>query len=125
MGIVARQHLASQECELVCGRTSSHKRLRVRMKREDYEFELRKQTGPTSELDREYELLISTGKGAVPLELENMDELVLTWKNPVCTNDKFYTITEIPCVVSRVRAVMAGLRSSEKVHRALVVVCVK
>ena len=95
------------------------------MKREDYEFELRKQTGPTSELDREYELLISTGKGAVALELENMDELVLTWKNPAYTNDKFYTITEIPCVVSRVRAVMAGLRSSEKVHRALVVVCVK
>jgi len=114
MGIVARQHLASQECELVCGRTSSHKRLRVRMKREDYEFELRKQTGPTSELDREYELLISTGKGTVALELENMEELVLSWKK-----------TEIPCVVSRVRAVMAGLRSSEKVHRALVVVCVK
>ena len=113
MGIVARQHLASRECKIVRGRTSRHKRLRIRMKREDYEFELVKQAGPTSELDREYELLVSTGTSTVALELENMDELVLTLHD-----------TEIPCVVSRVRAVMAGLRSSERVHRALVAVCV-
>lgn len=92
------------------------------MKQADYELEQRRQTGQATEAVREYELLVSTGSGRERLELDERDPLTLQLS---FVEDGRRQTAEVTLDIVRVRALVAGLRSSELIHRALVSVSVQ
>jgi hypothetical protein len=84
------------------------------MKRADHRLELARLADDTAEAERPYELLVSTGRGSEALRLDAEEELTL--RIPAGRRE----LREVVFVVRRVRAVVAGLRGSEFIHRALV-----
>lgn len=122
LGVVELSHLASWECKTMHARSARHPRLQVRMKQADYELEQRRQTGQATEAVREYELLVSTGSGRERLELDERDPLTLQLS---FVEDGRRQTAEVTLDIVRVRALVAGLRSSELIHRALVSVSVQ
>ena len=121
MGVVELSHLASWECAKLRASCSQHPHLRVRMKYADYELEQRRLTGHATEPVREYELLVSTGSGRERLELDRREPLTL--QVPYVEDDRRH-IAEVTLDIVRVRALVAGLRGSELIHRAMVSVAV-
>lgn len=114
LGLVAASGLDAQRCVLVSASSAGHARLRVRMKRADHRLELARLADDTAEAERPYELLVSTGRGSEALRLDAEEELTL--RIPAGRRE----LREVVFVVRRVRAVVAGLRGSEFIHRALV-----
>jgi len=117
IGLVAANRLSARECVRVLASTSRHARLRVRIRREDYAVELGRLAGAGDGEERAYELLVSTGRGDEVLELDAEEEL--TVHIPVLVAGR-REVREVLFEVQRVRAVVAGLRGSECIHRALV-----
>ena len=122
MGVVELSHLASWECAKLRACCSRHPSLRVRMKLADHELELRRLTGQATEPVRDYELLVSTGSGRERLELDAREPLTLQLSY---VQDGHRHTAETTLDIVRVRALVAGLRSSELIHRALVSVAVR
>ena len=122
MGVVELSHLSSWECKTMRASCARHPRLQVRMKQADYELEQRRQTGQATEAVREYELLVSTGSGRERLELDERDPLTLQLSY---VEDGRRQTAEVTLDIVRVRALVAGLRSSELIHRAMVSVAVQ
>jgi len=87
------------------------------MRRSDHRLELARLADDTSEAERPYELLVSTGRGSEALRLDAEEELTL--RIPTLEAGR-RDLREVVFVVQRVRAVVAGLRGSEFIHRALV-----
>jgi ATP-dependent exoDNAse (exonuclease V) alpha subunit len=114
---VARHGLAARDCQLLHASTEAHAELRVRVRREDFALELSNHALGEPNAARVYEVLVSTGKGSVRLALRAHDEL--TVRLPVVVAGR-RELVDVPFEVRQVRAVVAGLRSSELVHRAIV-----
>ena len=112
LGLVAVNGLDAPRCVLVSASSAGHARLRVRMRRSDHRLELARLADDTSEAERPYELLVSTGRGS-----EAQEELTLRIPTLVAVRRD---LREVVFVVQRVRAVVVGLRGSEFIHRALV-----
>jgi len=87
------------------------------MKRADHRLELARLADDTAEAERPYELLVSTGRGSEALRLDAEEELTLRIPSLEAGRRE---LREVVFVVRRVRAVVAGLRGSEFIHRALV-----
>ena len=122
MGVVELSHLASWQCMKLHGSSSRHPRLRVRMKLADYELEQRRLTGQATEAVRDYELLVSTGSGRERLELDQREPLTVQMQYE---QDGLRHTAEVTLDIVCVRALVAGLRSSELIHRAMVSVEVR
>ena len=122
MGVVELSHLASWQCMKLHGSSSRHRRLRVRMKLADYELEQRRLTGQATEAVRDYELLVSTGSGRERLELDKREPLTVQMQYE---QDGHHHTAEVTLDIVCVRALVAGLRSSELIHRAMVSVEVR
>ena len=122
MGVVELSHLASWQCMKLHGSSSRHPRLRVRMRQAEYELEQRRLTGHGTGAVRDYELLVSTGSGRERLELDEREPLTL--QIPYEEDGNRHT-AEVTLDIVRVRALVAGLRSSELIHRAMVSVEVR
>ena len=122
MGVVELSHLASWQCMKLHGSSSRHPRLRVRMKLADYELEQRRLTGQATEAVRDYELLVSTGSGRERLELDKREPLTVQMQYE---QDGHRHTAEVTLDIVCVRALVAGLRSSELIHRAMVSVEVR
>ena len=117
MGVVELSHLASWQCMKLHGSSSRHPRLRVRMKLADYELEQRRLTGQATEAVRDYELLVSTRSGRERLELDKREPLTVQMQYE---QDGHRHTAEVTLDIVCVRALVAGLRSSELIHRAMV-----
>ena len=89
----------------------------MRIRRADYRLELARLAEDSLEAERPYELLVSTGRGSEALRLDAEEELTLALPTLVAGRRE---VREVVFVVQRVRAVVAGLRGSQFVHRALV-----
>ena len=122
MGVVELSHLASWQCMKLHGSSSRHPRLRVRMRQAEYDLEQRRLTGQATEAVRDYELLVSTGSGRERLELDEREPLTL--QIPYEEDGNRHT-AEVTLDIVRVRALVACLRSSELIHRAMVSVEVR
>ena len=122
MGVVELSHLASWQCMKLHGSSSRHPRLRVRMRQAEYDLEQRRLTGHGTGAVRDYELLVSTGSGRERLELDEREPLTL--QIPYEQDGHRHT-AEVTLDIVRVRALVAGLRSSELIHRAMVSVEVR
>jgi len=116
-GLVAANGLDAQRCVLVSASSAGHARLRVRIRRTDYRLEFARLADDTLEAERPYELLVSTRRGSEALRLDAEEELTLSLPTLVAGRRE---LREVVFVVQRVRAVVAGLRGSEFIHRALV-----
>ena len=122
MGVVELSHLASWQCMKLHGSSSRHPRLRVRMRQAEYDLEQRRLTGHGTGAVRDYELLVSTGSGRERLELDEREPLTL--QIPYEEDGNRHT-AEVTLDIVRVRALVAGLRSSELIHRSMVSVEVR
>ena len=118
-GLVARHGLAARDCQLLHASTDAHVDLRVRVRREDVALEVSNHAMGEPNPARVYEVLVSTGKGSVRLALRAHDEL--TVQLPVVVAG-WRELVDVPFDVRQVRVVVAGLRSSELVHRAIVLI---
>jgi len=116
-GLVAGSGLAAGECQLLHASTEAHGQLRVRMRREDVALELSNFADSEPNAAREYTVLVSTGRRNERLVLRRLE--ALTVRLPVLASGR-RALVEVAFEVRQVRAVVAGLRSSELVHRALV-----
>ena len=87
------------------------------MKLADYELEQRRLTGQATEAVRDYELLVSTGSGRERLELDQREPLTVQMQYE---QDGLRHTAEVTLDIVCVRALVAGLRSSELIHRAMV-----
>ena len=116
LGLVAQRGLQARQCKLLRASTHRHARLNLRMRSEDVAHEISNAVDGERNATRVYEVLVSTGKSNVRLDIRRFDEVrvelpMLNLDNkPVCATFE----------VQRVRSLVAGLRSSEFVHRALV-----
>ena len=119
LGLVSRLGLAARDCELLAARTASHERLRVRLRREDVALEVSNHADSEPNAARVYSVLVSTGKNNVRLRLRAHEELTL--QLPVLVSGR-RALADVTFDVRQVRAVVAGLRSSELVHRAVVLI---
>jgi len=119
LGLVSRLGLAARDCELLAARTDSHEQLRVRLRREDVALEVSNHADSEPNAARVYSVLVSTGKNNVRLRLRAHEELTL--RLPVLVSGR-RALADVTFEVRQVRAVVAGLRSSELVHRAVVLI---
>jgi ATP-dependent exoDNAse (exonuclease V) alpha subunit len=119
LGLVAQRGLQAKQCKLLRASTERHARLNLRMRSEDVALELSNHALGEPNAARVYEVLVSTGKGSVRLALRAHDEL--TVRLPVVVAGR-RELVDVPFEVRQVRAVVAGLRSSELVHRAIVLI---
>ena len=92
------------------------------MRQAEYDLEQRRLTGHGTGTVRDYELLVSTGSGRERLELDEREPLTL--QIPYEDDGNRHT-SEVTLDIVRVRALVAGLRSSELIHRAMVSVEVR
>jgi len=116
-GIVSGSGLAARDCQLLHATTDAHSKLRVRMRREDVALELSNHADSEPNAARVYSVLVSTGKNNVWLLLHKHDEI--TVQLPVLVAGRL-ELAEVTFSVQQVRAVVAGLRSSELVHPTIV-----
>jgi len=116
-GIVSGSGLAARDCQLLHATTDAHGQLRVRMRREDVALELSNHADSEPNAARVYSVLVSTGKNNVRLLLRTHEEM--TVQLPVLASGR-RELVDVTFDVRQVRAVVAGLRSSELVHRAIV-----
>ena len=121
MGVVELSHLASWQCMKLHGSSSRHPRLRVRMRQAEYDLEQRRLTGHGTGAVRDYELLVSTGSGRERLELDKREPLTVQMQYE---QDGHRHTAEVTLDIVCVRALVAGLRSSELIHRAMVSVAI-
>lgn len=115
-GLVAQRGLQAKQCKLLRASTPRHTRLNLRMRSEDVAHEISNAVDGERNATRAYDVLVSTGKHNVRLDIRRHDEVRV--ELPLLNADgKPQSAT---FAVQSVRALVAGLRSSEFVHRALV-----
>jgi len=116
LGVVTRAGLAAAQCRLLKASSEWHESLNVRMRLDDLAHEQGHHQDAERDSSRVYDVLASTGSCSVRLDVRPLEDLVL--QVPVLERGRRVTAA-VTCSVRRVRAVVAGLRSSELVHRAL------
>jgi len=134
-GLVALHGLAAQQCRRLVGRTERHDKLYLRMRLEHVALEASNARDSEPNALRVYEVLVTTGKVNVRLDVRCHDTLVVRlpgFQHAAGRGDKADEQAEeasdaeddddkhtASFEVLRVRAVVAGLHSSEFIHRAL------
>jgi len=114
-GLVAQRGLQAKQCKLLRASTERHARLNLRMRSEDVAHEISNAVDGERNASRVYEVLVSTGKHNVRLDVRRHDEVRVELPMLTAENKAVSATFE----VRRVRSLVAGLRSSEFVHRAL------
>ena len=115
--LVAQHGLTARQCQLLKASTEGHQTLNVRMRLEDVALERSNFFDSERNDARVYSVLVSTGNSSVRLMLRTHDEM--TVQLPVLVAGR-RALVDVTFSVQRVRAVVAGLRSSELMHRAIV-----
>jgi len=117
LGVVSRQGLSARECLLLRATCDRQDELRVRMRREDIAHEHSNYLDSEPNASRMYTVLITTGKNNVRLDLRVHDELQMHFPTTVSGRRVLFDVT---FEVQHVRAVVAGLRPCELMHRAII-----
>ena len=117
LGVVSRQGLSARECQLLHATCDRQDALRVRMRREDIAHEHSNSSDSEPNASRVYTVLITTGKNNVRLDLRVHDELQMHFPTTVSGRRVLF---DVIFEVRHVRAVVAGLRPCELMHRAII-----
>jgi len=117
LGVVSRQGLTARECQLLRATCDRQDNLRVRMRREDIANEHSNYIDSESNASRVYKVLVSTGKNKIRLNLRVHDELQMQIPTTVSGRR---VLVDVAFEVRHVRAVVAGLRPGELMHRAII-----
>jgi hypothetical protein len=117
LGVVSRAGLSARVCQLLRATCDRQDALRVRMRREDIAHEHSNYLDSEPNASRVYKVLVSTGKNNIRLDLRVHDELQLHFPTTVSGRRVLFEVT---FEVRHVRAVVAGLRPCELMHRAII-----